>query len=704
MTELVPVPHAAKRPKSRSHHGDEFVDHYEWLRDRDSEDTIAYLEAENAWAEACTADLAGLREQIFNEIKDRTLETDMSVPMRHDRWWYYSRTVEGSQYSLRCRVPLTDPDDWEPPVIEADSYPPNEEILLDSNAEAEGFDFFSLGAFSLSDDGDLLAWSTDTTGDERYTICVRRLSTGEQLPDKITGAGHGATWSADGRYLFYVTVDDAWRPNQVWRHELGTTGEDVLVFEEPDERYFVGVGRTSSEKFLVLAVGSKITSEMRLLDAMDPTGEFCAVWPRREGVEYSAEHFVLDGRDKLAILHNDGAENFELVIADLAEPTTCEVLIAHSPEVRLEGVDAFKNNLVLSYRRDAMTRIALLDLGEGTIGEPNEIEFDSELFTCGLGGTAEWDPKYLRIGYTSYTEPASIWDLDLTTGERKLRRQAPVLGDFDQANYEQRLVWVTAEDGAKIPLSIVYRVGTKLDGTSPGWIYGYGSYEASMDPGFSIARLSLLDRGFVVAFAHIRGGGELGRGWYENGKLLSKKNTFTDFIACAHYLAEQKWTSAERLVAEGGSAGGLLMGAIANLAPEAFAGIFADVPFVDPLTTILDPSLPLTVIEWDEWGNPLAEASVYDYMKSYSPYENVAERPYPKILAATSLNDTRVHYVEPAKWVARLREVTSDQTRVLLRTEMVAGHGGVSGRYAAWRQRAWELAWIIDCATNPRMS
>ncbi len=709
MTDARPAaPRAPRRPIERTHHGDTVVDPYDWLRAKDDPETIAYLEAENAWAEDTTAHLAGLRETIFEEIKSRTLETDMSVPVRHDRWWYYSRTVEGSQYAIRCRAPIDDPDDWEPPTVEPGTPVPGEQVLLDANAEAEGHDYFSLGAFSVSDDGDLLAWSADTDGDERYTIRIRRISTGEDLPDLITGAAPGATWSADGRHLFYVTVDDAWRPHRVWRHELGATGPDHLVFEEPDERFFTGVGRTGSERFIIIAVGSKITSEVRLLDAQDPTGEFAVVWPRREGVDYSVEHVILDGRDHLAILHNDGAVNFELVLAPLADPTATQVLVPGSDDVRLEAVDAFARHLVLSYRREATTRLALMPLGPDGVGAPQELEFDAELFTCGLAGNAEWDPRYLRIGYTSYVEPATIWDLDPDTGERILRRRQPVLGDFDPDDYEQHRAWVRAEDGTLVPLSIVCRTDTPRDGSAPGLIYGYGAYEISLDPDFSVARLSLLDRGFVYAVAHVRGGGEMGRRWYDHGKQLAKMNTFTDFIACARHLAAEGWTSPDRLVAEGGSAGGLLMGAVANLAPEEFAGIFADVPFVDPLTTILDPSLPLTVIEWDEWGDPLHDPEVYAYMKGYSPYENVRDQRYPRILASTSLNDTRVLYVEPAKWVARLREVTGAERSVLLRTEMAAGHGGVSGRYAAWRQRAWELAWIIDTATsggpNPRMS
>lgn len=692
-------PVAPRRSHLRTHHGDEVDDPYEWLRDVDDPETKAYLEAENAWAQERTAHLADLRSTIVEEIRSRTQETDLSLPTRRGDWWYYSRTVEGQQYAIRCRCAVDDPDDWTPPTLEPGVDVPGEQVLLDSNAEAEGHEFYSLGAFSISDDERYLAWSVDTVGDERYTLRVKDLQDDVVLPDVVEGIGHGATWSAGATHLFYSRVDDAWRPHEVWRHELGTdASDDVLVHTETDERFFTGVGRTSSEAYLVIAASSKITSEYRVLEADDPTGEFRVVMPRRTGVEYSLDHARLGERDVFTVLHNDGAEDFELAVVPAEGPYDApETVIEHRRGTRLEDVDAFAHHLLLSYREGAMARIAVLPLSADGVGAPVEIDFGEELFTAGIGANAEWDPPVVRVGVSSLVSPTTVYDYVLATGELVERKRQKVLGGYDPVHYEQHRTWATAEDGTRVPVSIVCRAGTPRDGSAPGLLYGYGSYEASMDPGLSIPRLSLLDRGFVYAIAHVRGGGELGRHWYEEGKLLAKKNTFTDFVAVAHHLVEEGWTSPDRLVAEGGSAGGLLMGAVANLAPDAFAGILAAVPFVDNLTTILDPSLPLTVIEWDEWGNPLEDPDVYAYMKSYSPYENVAAVDYPSILAVTSLNDTRVSYTEPAKWVARLR-ATATGGDVLLKTEMHAGHGGVSGRYKAWEERAFELAWIIDVA------
>ncbi|MGA8850095.1 MAG: S9 family peptidase [Aeromicrobium sp.] len=701
MSTVTPPPVAERRPITRVHHGDEVVDDYEWLRDKDDPATIAYLEAENAHTDAAAEHLEPLRQQIFDEIKARTQETDLSVPVRRSSWWYYARTVEGSQYAIRCRCPIADAADWTPPELEAGSPIDGEQVLLDSNIEAEGHEFFSLGAFSVSDDENLVAWSVDTTGDERYTIRIKDLRTGEVLGDEITGASAGATWSADASQLFYTTVDDAWRPHRVWRHALGAVGDDTMVFEEPDERYFVGVGRTHSEKFLVIGLSSKVTSEYRVLEADQPKGEFRTVLPRREGVEYSLEHAVMGDDDVFLVLHNDGALNFELAATPVAQPGELTVLVPGSDTTRLEDIDVFARWIVLSYRRDALARIAILPITpSGQLGEPHEIDFGEELFTSGMGANAEWDPPVLRMGMGSFVTPSSVFDYTVETDELTLLKQTPVLGGYDPAEYEQHRTWATADDGALVPVSIVCRVDTPRDGTAPGLIYGYGSYEASMDPGFSAMRLSLLDRGFVFAIAHVRGGGELGRHWYDDGKMLRKRNTFTDFVAASRHLVNERWTSADRLVAEGGSAGGLLMGAVANLAPDAYCGIVAAVPFVDALTTILDPDLPLTVIEWDEWGNPLEDPEVYAYMKSYTPYENIGAHPYPAILAVTSLHDTRVMYVEPAKWVARLRATATGDVQVLLKTEMHGGHGGVSGRYASWKERAWELAWIIDIARS----
>jgi oligopeptidase B len=698
-------PVAPKRPIERVHHGDTFIDDYEWLRDADDPATLAYLNAENDWAEARTAHLANLREAIFTEIKTRTRETDMSVPVRHGGWWYYSRTVEGQQYAIRCRCPLADPDDWNPPVVSPGVTVPNEQVLLDSNVEAEGHDFFSLGGFSLNDDDTLLAWSVDTVGDERYTIKVKDLRTGDVLPDEIVGSSGGITWAADGRHFFYTTVDTSWRPHRIWRHELGQAGSgpdhDFLVYEETDQRFFTGIGRTQSERFLAIGSSSKITSEVRILRADHPTGEFQVVWPRETGVEYSLEHAVMGGEDQFLVLHNRDAVNFMLSSVPAGGPYDQPItVLPHDPDIRLEDVDVFARHVFVQYRRAAMPRVAVMPIAEDGFEPLAEIDFDEELVACGVGANAEWDQPVVRLGYGSFITPATVASYTVATGAIDVLKQAEVLGGYDPADYEQHRVWATADDGTQVPISIVCKAGTRRDGSSPAVIYGYGSYETSIDPGLSIARLSLLDRGFVFAIAHVRGGGEMGRSWYDDGKLLHKKNTFTDFVAAARHLVADGWTSPDRLVAEGGSAGGLLMGAVANLAPEAFAGIVAAVPFVDALTSILDPSLPLTVIEWDEWGNPLDDPEVYAYMKTYTPYENVHATHYPDILAVTSLHDTRVLYVEPAKWVAKLRSTATGN--VLLKTEMSAGHGGVSGRYASWRERAWELAWIIDTATRAR--
>ncbi|QHE67712.1 S9 family peptidase [Rhodococcus sp. WAY2] len=699
--KILTPPVAKKVPTERVHHGHTFVDEYEWLRDKEDAEVIAYLEAENAYTEQETAHLAPLRDQIFSEIKSRTQETDMSVPTRMGEYWYYARTIEGKQYGVQCRTPITGPDDWTPPELTPGVELPGEQILLDGNAEAEGHDFFSVGAFSLSHDGTLLAYSVDVVGDERYTLRFKNLVTGELLPDEITGTAPGVTWAIDHRHVFYLTVDESWRPDTVWRHRLGTAREeDVAVFREPDERFWVSVGSTRSEKYLMIWVGSKITSEARVLESANPEGEFRVILPRREGVEYGVEHAVVAGEDRFLIMHNDvvdgeKAENFMLAEAPVSDPTSLTTLIAHRSDVRLEEVDAFADHLVLSYRREALTRLAIWPLGPEGYGEFTEIAFDEELFSVGLGANPEWQQPTLRMAFTSFITPGQVYDYVLSTGELALRKSQPVLGDFDARNYVQQRDWAIAADGTRIPLSIVRRADGAPDEPAPTLLYGYGSYEASMDPAFSVARLSLLDRGVVFVVAHVRGGGEMGRHWYENGKTLTKKNTFTDFVDCARHLVDTGRTTPHQLVADGGSAGGLLMGAVANLAPELFAGILANVPFVDPLTSILDPSLPLTVIEWDEWGNPLENPEVYEYMRSYSPYENVEAKDYPAILAITSINDTRVLYVEPAKWVAKLRATKTGDSPLLLKTEMSAGHGGVSGRYEKWKEVAFEFAWVL---------
>ncbi|UEA60317.1 S9 family peptidase [Gordonia otitidis] len=704
------APAAKKVRTERVHHGDTFVDEYEWLRDKDDAEVIAFLEAENAYTEAHTAQLADLRATIFREIKSRTKETDMSVPSRRGGYWYYGRTQEGKQYGIQCRCPIGDVDDWTPPEVSDDAPLPGEEILLDANVEAQGHEFFSLGALAVSHDGKWLAFSTDVVGDERYTLRFKNLETGDLLPDVITDTAGGASWSLDAKHVFYQTVDAAWRPDTVWRHDIGAGTDDVKVFHEPDERYWVGMGSTRSDKYLMIVTGSKITSECFVLAADDPTGEFRSVAPRVEGVEYSVEHAEISGRDYFLIVHNDirdgeKAEDFAIDIAPVDDPSARTEFIGHRRGVRIEDIDAFRDYLVLSYRADALPRVSIADLrridGVPVAEDFIEVAVAQELFSLGLAGNREWTTPRLRFGYGSFIEPAELFELDVETGERTLLKRQPVLGGYDPDEYEQSREWATATDGTRIPLSVVRRkgVGVADDGRptpAPLLIYGYGSYEASFDPGFSVSRLSMLDRGVVFVLAHVRGGGEMGRHWYENGKTLTKKNTFTDFVDSARYLVEKGWTTPQQMVAEGGSAGGLLMGAVANLAPELFNGILASVPFVDALNSILDPSLPLTVIEWDEWGDPLHDPEVYEYMKSYSPYENVTAQPYPSILAETSLNDTRVMYTEAAKWVAKLQALSTSDAPILLKTEMSAGHGGVSGRYKQWEEVAFELAWILQ--------
>jgi oligopeptidase B len=692
------TPPVAKRVDTRREfHGDVFVDPYEWLRDKSDPEVLAYLEAENAYTDAATDHLEPLRQKIFDEIKARTKETDLSVPTRRGDYWYYGRSFEGKQYGVHCRCPVRHPDDWNPPQFDEHTAVPGEEILLDENVEADGHDFFSLGAASISPDAAVLAYSVDVVGDERYTLRFKNLRTGQRYDDEIVGIAAGATWAADSATLYYTTVDDAWRTDTVWRHRLGSGLPSEKVYHEPDERFWLGVGRSRSDAYVMIAAGSGVTSEVFVADATDPHAEFTSVLPRRDGVEYSVEHAVVGGQDRFLILHNDGAVNFTLTEAPVSDPTDQRTLIPASDEVRLEGVDAFAGHLVVSYRREALPRILLWSLSaNGTYGAREEVAFDSELMSSGLGANPNWDSPRLRMVATSFVIPVRIYDLDLASGERTLLREQPVLGDYRPDDYVEQRDWAHAADGARIPISLVYRKG--IDKPAPTLLYGYGAYESCEDPRFSIARLSLLDRGMVFAVAHVRGGGELGRLWYEHGKLLEKKNTFTDFIAVARHLVDTGVTRPRNLVALGGSAGGLLMGAVANMAPECFAGILAQVPFVDPLTSILDPSLPLTVTEWDEWGNPLDNADVYAYMKSYSPYENVAAKDYPAILAMTSLNDTRVLYVEPAKWVAALRHTKTDGHPVLLKTQMSAGHGGISGRYERWKEAAFQYAWLLSTA------
>jgi len=527
----VTPPQAKRVEHRREYHGDVFIDPYEWLRDKSDPEVIKHLTAENSHTEELTADLAPLRQQIFDEIKSRTKETDLSVPTRRGDWWYYGRSFEGKQYGVQCRCPVADPTDWTPPRFDEDTEIPGEQVLLDENVEAEGHDFFALGASSVSLDGNLLAYSVDVVGDERYTLRFKDLRTGERYPDEIAGIGAGVTWAADNQTVYYVTVDDAWRPDTVWRHRLGSRAADEQVYREADERFWLAVGRTRSDAYIVIAAGSAITSEVRYGDAADPGTGFTTVWPRRDGVEYSVEHAVVGGDDRFLIVHNDGAVNFELVEAPVENPSAHRTLIEHRDDVRIDGVDAFDGHLVVSYRREALPRIQLWPItADGHYGEPREISFDSELMSAGLGANPNWQSPMLRIGATSFLTPVRVYDLDVTTGERFLLREQPVLGDYRREDYVERRDWAVAADGARVPLSIIHRADLSLP--AQALIYGYGAYELCEDPRFSIARLSLLDRGMVFVVAHVRGGGELGRLWYE--QTAAQKEHFHRFRHIGH--------------------------------------------------------------------------------------------------------------------------------------------------------------------------
>ena len=683
----------------REHHGDRVVDPFEWLRDKDDPEVIAHLEAENAYAEAMTSHLEPLRGRIFDEIKSRTQETDLSVPAAYRGWWYYSRTFEGKQYAAQCRVRMVAGRGR--PQLEPGVTPEGEQVLLDVNVEAQGHEFFSLGAFEVSSDGRRIAYAVDVEGDERFALRVKDIATGSVIDEAVSEIGYGAVWSLDGQHLFYTKIDETWRPHQVWRHEVGTSAQDdVLVFEERDERFWMGIGASRDDAWVIIQVGSKLTSEVLLLDAAAPLGDPRVVAPRRDGVEYDVE----PAGDRLLIVHNANHPDFELAQAplDATGHEQWSSLAETAPGERLLGVEAFASHAVVSLRRDGLTALRVLprdqSLASG-FGQARDLVFEEPLYSVGTGNNPEYEASTLQVVFESMVTPRTISDYDFATGELAVLKAQPVLGGYDSADYVQRREWATASDGTLVPISLVHRRDVEPDGTAPGLIYGYGAYEICIDPYFSVARLSLLDRGFVYAIGHVRGGGEMGRQWYDLGKMEHKRNTFTDFVACADHLVSSGWVAPDRLVAEGASAGGLLIGAVVNLAPSRFRAIHAAVPFVDALTTILDPSLPLTVPEWEEWGDPLHHEEVYKYMLGYTPYENIVAVDYPAILATTSLNDTRVYFVEPAKWVARLREtVTNDPAGrpILFRIEMVAGHGGQSGRYDAWKQYAWELAFLMD--------
>ena len=699
-------PVAPRRPSTRTHHGDAFTDPYAWMRDKTDPEFLAYLAAENAYTEAVTAPLAELRQEIYGDISARTKQTDLSVPeyVRHPglgEYWYYARSTEGLDYPSYHRCPAQGRDSLPDPTRGA---PAGEQLLLDAQALAAGTDFFALGCFDVSPNGRLAAYSVDTSGDERYHLRFFDLITGEALPDEVAEVASGGCWAGDDAFC-YLTVDEAWRPDKLWRHRLGDTGEDELLHTEADERFWLGVDSSRDNRWVQLGAASKSSTETWLLDATDPAATLRSVAPRRDELEYDVEV----AGDRLFIVHNDGAPDFALAQApltctDAAEWTT---IWPGEPGVRLLGVVSYDRVLVQSLRRDGLQVVTLRHRdAAGDVGPEVGITFDEPIYTVDVDGGDEADTDRIRLHFQSMVTPDEVIDYRIADGQRTVLRRRPVLdhpvsGPYRATDYRQERVWAVAADGTRIPISLVYRADTPLDGSAGCLLYGYGAYEISVSPSFSIARLSLLDRGYISAVAHVRGGGELGRSWYTGGRLEAKENTFTDFISCARHLVSAGYTSTDRLAAEGGSAGGLLIGAVLNLAPDAFAAAHAAVPFVDALTTILDPELPLTVMEWEEWGDPLHDPETYARMRRYSPYENVTRAQYPAILVTTSLNDTRVEITEPAKWVAALRHDSGSLRPILLKTEMVAGHGGSSGRYQAWRDAAFELAWLIAATTPP---
>lgn len=695
---MLSPPRAARRPHPLVAHGDTRQDDWYWLCHRDDPEVVAYLRAENAYADTAFAPLDDLRETLYEEIRGRIQESDVSTPARNGPWWYYGRTVEGQQYAIHCR--RADPEHRLTPaeaLVAAVQGDAGEVVLLDENVAASDSDYFALGMLDVSPDQSCVAYAVDLAGAERYTLRFRELTTGLDLADEITDVYYSSAWSADSQSFFYVRPDHAVRPWQVWRHQMGQpVTEDVLVFQEDDERFFVSVGLTRSERFILVATESKVTTEVHLLDAGHPVGALRVVEPRRHGVEYSIDHAVLPGDgDVLLILTNDdGADNFALLRAPAADPgrANWQTVIPQRPEVRLESVDAFAGHFVVTEREQALERIRVVRLADG---DDRVVPQPEPLYSLGAGANLEWTATTLRFGYTSLVTPPSAVDYDVVDGERVVVKQQAVLGPFDPAAYQTDRLWAEAPDGTHVPISLVHRRDVPQDGSAPCLLYGYGAYEVTIDPTFSSVRLNLVDRGFVFAIAHIRGGGELGRPWYEDGKLLQKRNTFTDFIACAEHLVATGYTSAQRLVIRGGSAGGLLMGAVTNMRPDLWRAVVAEVPFVDCLTTMQDVTLPLTVTEWDEWGNPVDDAAAYDYIKSYSPYDNIEATDYPAIYVTAGLNDPRVGFWEPAKWVAKLRASRSDDDVLVLKTEMDAGHGGPSGRYDAWRDEAQVHAFML---------
>ncbi|KAL4433270.1 hypothetical protein ABPG77_003318 [Micractinium sp. CCAP 211/92] len=697
--ELLEAPLAAQRPHTLEAHGDVRQDDFYWLRDDDRKDpaVIAHLEAEAAYTKAVLADTEELQEQLYREMRGRIQEADQSAPVRFQKYFYYTRTEEGKQYAVHCRRAL--PAGAAPPT-EADTMDESvpEEVLLDENEEAKKHQFYMVGGFEESPDHSMVAWGEDTTGNEKYTLRVKDLATGKQLLARpIPDTAGNVAW-ADNKTLFYVTKDALDRPHKVWRHVIGSDpSDDVCVYCEDDESFYIGISRSRSERLLYIHSGSAVTSDVRYLPVDDPRGEWRVVLPRRSETEYSVED---RGGHLLITVRDQARPNSELLVAPMADPTATTVLLPHREDVKLEHVEVGQEYLASFERRQGLQQAVIYKLPPGGAmptelvgGEP--IKFDEPAYELSCGSQGDFDSPVLRMHYCSLKSPDQTLDFNMATGARAVKKVQPVLGGFDPSKYTTERLWATAQDGTRVPISLVYRTDlAKLDGSDAMLLDAYGSYEICNDPDFRSTRLSLIDRGVTFAIAHVRGGGEMGRRWYEDGKYLKKRNTFTDFIACAEHLIAHKYTSSDRLSISGRSAGGLTMGAVLNLRPDLFKGAILGVPFVDCLTTMLDETIPLTVIEWEEWGNP-ADKEYYEYMKSYSPVDNIRPAAYPNILVTAGLHDPRVGYWEPAKWVAKLRRAKTDNNLLLLKCDMGAGHFSQSGRFDRLKEMAVEFAFLL---------
>jgi len=667
-------PMTEKKTKTTTIHGDTMVDDYFWLREKTNPEVIRHLEAENGYAEAMMKPTAALQVKLYNEMVGHIKETDRSVPYRWGGYFYYTRTEQGKQYPINCRM--------------KGSLDAKEEVVLDQNEMAKGLKFFSIGAFVPSDDGNLLAYSTDTTGYRQYKLQIKDLRTGQLLPETFERVG-SVDWATDNKTLFFTTEDAVTkRSDKFFRHVLGSDKTD-LIFEEKDELFDIGAGRSRDKAVILLGSESKTSTEWQYLPANDPGAELKTISPREADHEYNVDH----RGDLFYIRTNKGAKNFRVVTAPVANPgqANWKELVAHRPAVKVEDIDLFADHLVLSEWEKGLQKIEVLDF---KTAKRQRVEFPEPVYAASLAQNREFDTSVVRYNYQSLVTPSSVFDYDMNTLKSTLLKETEVPGGFDKKNYKSERLFATAKDGTKIPLSVVYRKDTKLDGSAPLLLYGYGSYGISIAPTFSSNRLSLLDRGVIYVIAHIRGGGELGEEWRDAGRMMKKMNTFTDFIDSADYLVKGKYTSSDRLVIQGGSAGGLLMGAVTNMRPDLFKAVVAQVPFVDVLNTMLDASLPLTTSEYIEWGNP-NEKPAYDYMKQYSPYDNVGRKNYPSMLVKVSLNDSQVPYWEGAKLVARIRDLRTNDKPLLLKVNMGAGHGGSSGRYDFLHDVAFDYAYML---------